>query len=83
MFKALHEHEDGHRELFEAWVKSLATEIEALETATTADIKEHVRSASIDMQTKSDAYDKRTDHGASQGVDVTIPPACSSKAKGR
>jgi predicted secreted Zn-dependent protease len=83
MFKALREHEDGHRDLFEAWVKSLATDLEALDGATTADIKERIRSAATDMQSQSDAYDKTTDHGASRGVELNITPSCRSKTKAR
>jgi predicted secreted Zn-dependent protease len=83
MFRALREHEDGHRDLFEAWVKNLATQIEELEAATHSEINERIRSAAADMQKQSDAYDKTTDHGASRGVELNITPSCRSKTKAR
>jgi len=81
MWRALRKHEDGHRELFENFVSKLVSKLEALATATVRDVEEIVKQVISENESEQKAYDTRTDHGKSQGVELTITPECRSKRK--
>jgi predicted secreted Zn-dependent protease len=83
MYVALRKHEEGHGDLFDQLIKEVAAQIEALETATVAEIKEILASSKTEMQERSDKYDNVTEHGAARGVTLNITEACRSKAKTR
>jgi len=81
MWRALREHEDGHRALFEPGLTSLVSRLEALETLKGHDLDELMKGVKSDMQAEQDKYDTETDHGASKGVELIIAQQCRSKSK--
>lgn len=83
MWKALQKHEEGHRSLFEKGVSMVVTKLEGLETPTKGDIDNLMKQTESDLQTEQDKYDTRTDHGKSQGVELSISQQCKAKPKQR
>jgi predicted secreted Zn-dependent protease len=86
MWHALREHEDGHREshrdIFERGVSRVVDKLEALEAATGGEIDDMMEKARSEIQGEHDAFDMKTDHGKSKGVELTISENCRSKPKG-
>ncbi len=76
MWRALERHEDGHRAIFDQGITTLVSDLNALTSATGSQIDARMQQARSDIQDAHDAYDTRTDHGKSQGVELFIPEKC-------
>lgn len=72
MYRALKEHEEGHRQIFEAGVRKLIQDLEAKAVIKGGEVKGIIDAARDAIQKEHDAYDTRTDHGRSTGVKLTI-----------
>jgi len=81
MWHALRKHEDGHRDIFERNISRIVAKLEALEETSGREIDDMMEKGRSDIQNEHDAYDMRTDHGKSQGVELTIVEECRSKPK--
>lgn len=81
MWRALYQHEDGHRSLFEEGVATIARKLEELEQATSGEIDNLMRQSGSDIQSAQDKFDNSTDHGRSRGVELTITDQCKATKK--
>lgn len=81
MWRALREHEDGHRDLFEQGVATIVSKLESLDQATSGEVDNLMKSTRKDIQSEQDKYDTKTDHGRSRGVELTITDQCKAKSK--
>lgn len=80
MWVALRKHEEGHRKLFEQAMTNLISRLETSETTMSVrDVADLMDKASSDLQGEQDNYDTKTEHGASQGVELLISRVCKSK----
>ncbi len=81
MWRALREHEDGHRSLFEEGVSTIVRKLQSLDQTTGGDLDNLMRQTISDIQSEQDKYDTSTDHGRSRGVEMTITEQCKAKSK--
>lgn len=81
MWRALRKHEGGHSDLFEKGVAKVVRKLESLEPTTGADVDKLMTQTESDLQSEQNSYDTRTDHGKSQGVELTITQQCKAKPK--
>lgn len=81
MFRALREHENGHRDIFERGITKLVNDLTALAAATGSDVDNIATKFRESHQADQDSFDTATDHGASRGVVLTVTDQCKAKPK--
>jgi hypothetical protein len=74
MYRALEEHENGHRDLFLEDFRQLQQKLEALDAAKGVDVQAMIEEADRKAQTRQDKYDVKTNHGKDT-VHLDIPPS--------
>jgi len=82
MWRALREHEAGHRDIFLRGISKLVDDLESMESAAGREIDDLMERASGAIQKEHDDYDSSTDNGKSRGVELRISKECRTKPKG-
>ncbi|MBF0107965.1 MAG: DUF922 domain-containing protein [Magnetococcales bacterium] len=83
MWRALYEHEDGHRKIFELGTMNLVSGLEEIESQTSVNVDNFLKRKIQDMQNEQDQFDRETDHGRSRGVELTVTDHCRKKEPDR
>jgi predicted secreted Zn-dependent protease len=76
MWRALEDHENTHRKIFENGLTKVVNDLEALDATAGSEIDAFMERAKEAMQAEQDGYDRETDHGSSRGVELTVSDEC-------